>query len=98
MADKLETEFVRDTLLQGLDVGVRELDDAPALDIDEVIVMLARCRLVAPAAVAEIMPLQNALPGEKLERAVDRRERNSRIDRVGTPVNFFDVGMIGGGG
>src|SRR5712671_570283 len=55
MPDQLVAELVGDDLLQFLDLLVAELDDPAALQIDQVVVMVARHFLVARAAVAEIM-------------------------------------------
>ena len=51
MSDELETEVARDPLLQGFNIGIGKFDHATAVDVDEMIMMLARCRLVAAAAV-----------------------------------------------
>ena len=39
-------------------------------------------RLVSTAAGAEIVPLENTLVGEQLERAIDGRERDPGVDPV----------------
>ena len=51
-------------------------------------------RLVARAAVAELVPLENAGALEQAHGAVDGRERDARVARARPPVDFLDVGMI----
>ncbi len=92
MADKLETEFARDALLKRLDFGIRKLDHTAALDVDEMIVMLARRRFEASAAVAEFVPFENAFRGKQFERAINGRKRNSSIDRMGAPIHSSTSG------
>src|SRR5262245_30551251 len=49
VADQIKAEIVRHTPLQLLDLVVAELDDAAGFDIDKVIVVFPRRRLVAAA-------------------------------------------------
>ena len=58
--DQAEAEARGDALLQLLQLLVDELDHIAGLDIDQMVVMGFRRRLVAGAAVAEIVPLQDA--------------------------------------
>lgn len=95
MTDKLETEFPRHALLQSFDIGVGEFDDAPCLDVEQMIVVLAHGRFIAAAPVSKIMPLKDALRRKKLQRPVNGRKRNSGIERVRTAMHFLDIGMIG---
>ena len=67
----------------------------PALDIDEVVVVLARRFLVAHPPGAEIMARQDALALQQPHRPVHRRQRDAVVDGVGAPVHFLHVGMIG---
>ena len=98
VADQLEAQVLRHALLQALDLLVAELDDAPGLDVYEVVVMAARGGLVAPAAGSEIVPLQDALGLEQPQRAVDGGERDASIDGVRAPVHLLNVGVVLGGG
>ena len=52
--------------------------------------------LVAGAALAEIVPLDDAGVLEQLHRAIDRRDRDLVVDRDAAAIQFLDVGMIGG--
>ena len=46
------------------------------------------------AAVAELMPLENAGALEQTHGAVDGRERDARVARAGAPINLLDVGVV----
>src|SRR5436309_130741 len=56
VSDEFVAKFAGDEFLQFLDLLVRELDDAFALHIAQVIVVSARHLLVAIALVSEIVP------------------------------------------
>ena len=68
---------------------------SPGAQIDQVVVMLVRDRLVAAPPGAEIMPGDDAGILEQLDRAVDGGDRNAGIDGGGAAVELLDVGMIG---
>ena len=74
MAHELEAQLARDPVLQRLDRLVAKLDDAPAVHVDQMVVMIARGLLVASAPVPEVVPLENAFLGKQLQRAVDGRQ------------------------
>src|SRR5438094_290088 len=57
--DQLVAELVGDDLLQFLDLLVTEFDDPAALQVDQVVVVVARHLLVARAAVAKIVAGEN---------------------------------------
>jgi len=97
VADEVEPEFPRHTLLDTLDILVSELDDTAAFDVDQMIVVTPGRLLIASTAGAEIMALKDAVGRQQLERAINRRQRNSRINRVRAPVYFLDIGVILGG-
>src|SRR5690606_23874177 len=59
MINQVEAEFLGDLVLQFLDLIAGELDHLPGLNIDQMIVMLIRYFLVAGAAVAKIVALEN---------------------------------------
>ena len=50
---------------------------------------------VARAAIAEIVPLDDAAFLEQAHRAVDRGDGDMRIDGVGATIEFLDIGMVG---
>src|SRR5215210_7664790 len=79
--DEAEAELLGDALLKRLELFIDELDDIARFDVDQVIVMGIRRRLVARSAVAELVPLENARLFEQAHRAIDRRDRNVRVDR-----------------
>ena len=57
--DEPEAELLGNSLLQRFQLVVDELDHLAALDIDQMVVMVVRHSLVAGAAVAELVPLQD---------------------------------------
>ena len=71
MSNQREPQLARHPLLQALDFLVAELDDLAALDIDQMIMVLAGGFLVAAPARAKVMPLEDALGGK--QRAYDTR-------------------------
>jgi hypothetical protein len=81
MVDEAEAEPLRDPLLQFLELLVDEFDDVAGLDVDQMIVVGLRRSLVTRAAVAELMPLENARLFEQPDRPIDRRDRDIGIDR-----------------
>src|SRR5213075_436074 len=58
--DETETQLLGDALLERFQLIVDELDDVARLDIDQMVVMRFRGRLVARAAVAELMALEDS--------------------------------------
>ncbi len=52
--------------------------------------------LIARAAVAEIMALEDAGVLEQLDGAVDGRDRNMRVDGDGAAIELFRIRMIVG--
>ena len=92
---RAEAEALGDRLLQALDLLVAEFDHLAGAEIDQVIVVDVGNRLVAAAALAEIVAGDDAGILEELDRAVDGGDRDPRIDRRGAPIEFLDVGMIG---
>ena len=82
MSNEFETEFAGNALLQLLDFLAAKLDDAPAIDVDEVIVVFAARFLVTPAALAEFMTRENALLLKQPYRSIDGRQRDPGIDTM----------------
>ncbi len=80
--------------LELLKFGIDKFDDFACFNIDQMIVMSLRCSFVAGAAIAEIMAIKNACFFEQANSAVNRGNRNARIDGRSTLMQFFDVGMI----
>src|SRR5262245_35983624 len=71
VSNQREAQLARNPLLQALDFLVAELDHLAALDIDQMIVVLAGSFLIAAPARAKVMAFENALGGKQLEGAVD---------------------------
>src|SRR5262249_51720648 len=98
VADEAEAQIARHALLQALDLLVAELDHLAAFDIDQMVVVAARCLLVATAASPKVVPLQEAILREELDGAVDGRKRDAGIHAARPTINLFHVWMIPGGG
>ena len=64
------------------------------LDVDQMIVMRVRRRLIARAAVAELVALEDPSLLEQADRPVHGGNRDFRIDRRGALVKRLDVGMV----
>src|SRR5262249_5004027 len=92
--DEAEAEFLRDLLLKLLVLGVDEFDDLAGLDVDQMVVMRLGRGLVARAAVAEIVAVEDACFLEQPHGAVHRRDRNAGVDRRGASIDLLDVGVI----
>src|SRR5689334_19744789 len=79
--DEAEAELLGDPFLQGFELVVDELDDVSGLDVDQMVVVRFRRRFIARAAVAEFVTLEDSRLFEQAHRAVDRRDRDVRINR-----------------
>ncbi|MEY9605191.1 hypothetical protein ABIF74_009883 [Bradyrhizobium japonicum] len=66
----------------------------PFAQIDEMVVMAVAHRLVARAALAEIMALDDAGILEQLDGAIHGRDRDLVVDGDAAPVQFLDVGVV----
>ena len=94
MVDEAVTELLGDLLLQRVELGIYEFDELDALDVDQVVmVRLGRC-FVAGADVAKIVAVENHRFLESADSAVDRGDRDFRIDRGGACMQRLDVRMI----
>ena len=94
--DQFKAQLFGHPALQLFDILVAEFDHAARGHVDQVVVMGFRHFLIARAAVAEIMPLQDAGILEQLDGAVDGGDGNMRVDGGGTAVQFLGIGMVGG--
>src|SRR5262245_61186679 len=95
MVDELVAELGGYLALQLLDLLIAEFDDPPALHVDEVVVMLLAHFLVARAAGAEFMTLENVRLLEQPHRAIDSGQADTRVDLGGAAMQLLDVGMVG---
>src|SRR5262252_8832443 len=91
VADEAEAQIARHPPLQPLDL-------LAAFDIDQMVVVAARCLLVAAAPSPEVVPLQETIGRKKLDGAVDSRKRDAGIHAARPPIDLLHVGMILGGG
>src|SRR4051812_10265466 len=55
VVDEAEAELLGDPLLKHFQLVIDELDDIAGFDVDQVVVMGVGCRLVARAAITELM-------------------------------------------
>ena len=90
MMRKPESEFVRHFVLELLDVGGKELDDAAALSADHVIVML----VIEMVLVVRLVVAKPHLAGEpcfsqEFQRPVDGRVAYGRVLAVDEPVQVL---------
>src|ERR1700757_2616392 len=84
--DQAIAELAGDFGLQFLDFLGGELDHLAVAKVDQMIVVAVAHLLVARAALAKIMPLDNAGILEQLDRAIDRRNRDLVVDRDATAI------------
>ena len=92
--DQLVAELARHLGLQLLDLLGLELDHLAGAQIDQMIVVRFRDLLVARAAFAEVVALDDAGILEQLDGAVDRRDRDVLVDLGAAPVELLDVRMV----
>src|SRR3546814_13340498 len=71
VVDEPVSEPLGDHLLQRFEFGIDEFDDLARLDVDQMVVMLLGCRLIARAAVAEIVAVENPRLFEQAYDAVN---------------------------
>jgi len=74
MPDEFVAEALRDLLLQPFDLGTGELNHLAGLEVDEVIVVLARCPLIAGASILKRMALKDPLGLKAFHGAIDGGE------------------------
>ena len=98
MIDQLVAELARDLGLQALDFFRLEFDYFAGAQIDEMVVVAFAHLLVARAATAEIVTLDDAGILEQVHRAIDRRDRDARVDFRAAPVQLLDVRVVLGAG
>ncbi len=96
MVHQFEAQLLGHAALQLLDFLVAELDHLAGLDIDQMVVVGIGHLLIARAAVAEIVALQDAGILEQLDRAIDGGDGDMRIDGGGAAVQFLGIGVVGG--
>src|SRR4051794_14045616 len=73
---QLVTELRGDFSLQFLDLFRCEFDDGAVTQVDQMIVMTVAHRLIARAAFAKIVTLDDSGILEQLHRPIDRRDRD----------------------
>src|SRR5262245_14845874 len=93
--DEPVAEPARDLGLQALDLLRLKLDHLAGARVDQVVVMGFRNLLVARAALAEIMALDDAGILEQLYGAVDGGNRDVAVDLGAAAVELLHVRLIG---
>src|SRR5688572_33465856 len=96
MIHQPEAELFGDHPLQPLEIFVDEFDDLAGLDVDQMVVMSVRRRLIAGAAIAELVPLEDSGLFEQADRSIDGRDRDFGVDRGGALMERLDVWVIFG--
>ena len=96
MADEPVAELLGHLALQRLDLLVLELDHLARLDIDQMIVVRIGHLLIARAAVAEIVALEDVGLLEQAHRAIDRGDGDMRIDGGRALMKLLDIRMVVG--
>ncbi len=94
--DEVETQARGDLLHELLLLGVLELDDVAAIDVDQVVMPAVLGRFVARAAAAEIAAFENAPLLEQAHGAIDRGDGDARVQGGGAAVELLDIGVVGG--
>ena len=92
--DEAIAELFGDLLLQRLELRVDEFEHLAALDVDQVIVVRFRGGFVARPPITEIVTVENPCFLEQADGAVDRGDRDLRVDRRCAGVERLDVGMV----
>src|SRR6202040_1469488 len=80
--------------LQLLDFLGGEFDHLAVAQIDQVVVVAVAHLLVAGAALAKIVPLDDACVLEQLHRAINRRDRDLVVDGDAAAIQFLDIRVI----
>src|SRR6185295_12388076 len=96
MVDQLVAEFACDFGLPTLDLFGLEFDHFAGAQVDQMVVMGVGTCLITCAAIAEVVPLDDAGVLEKPHGAIDGRNRDMFIDLGATPIKLFDIRMIVG--
>src|SRR5229473_8548320 len=92
--DQLVAELAGDFSLQLLDLLGGEFDHLAVAQIDQMVVVAVAHLFIAGAALAKVMPLDDAGVLEQLDGSVHRRDRDLVVDRDAAAIQFLDVGMI----
>jgi hypothetical protein len=94
MGHQAETQAASHLSLERLDLLGAELDDRPAGEVDEMVMMLGRRPLVARAFAAKVEAFDDAFVLQKLYGAIDGRKRNPVVERDRPAMQFDDVRVV----
>src|SRR6202165_5017397 len=92
--DQFVAELAGDFGLQLFYFFRGEFDHLAVAQIDQMVVMAVTHLFVAGAALAKVMPFDDAGVFEQLDGAIHRRDRDLVVDRDAAAIQFLDVGMI----
>ena len=81
MVDQAITEAPGNVGLEAFDIFGLKFDHFARAQIDEVVVMAVGHLLIARAAVAELMPFDDAGVLKQLHRPINRRDRDAIVNR-----------------
>ena len=95
MVDKAEAEPLRDLPLQRFEFGIDEFDHLAGFDVDHVIVVGFGRGFIPRATVSEVMTVEDSGFLEKAHGAIDRGDRNARIELRRPFVQLLHIGVIG---
>lgn len=93
MIDEAVAQSLCNRLLKLFDFWIDEFNDLTIGHIDQMIVMRIGTRLVTRFAASEIMPVDQSHLLKDVDRAINRRNRNTAIDFLGLRVKFLDRRM-----
>ena len=96
MAAQRISESACDLFLQTFDLVVSKLDHLARMQVDEMVMVFAFGVFEPRFAVLEFKSLQNSEFFKKLYGAVDRGDRNLRINLQRAAVKLFNVRMVVG--
>ena len=98
MIDQPVAQSFGNLALQCFEFGIDEFDDFAALHIDQMIMMRFWGSFIAGAAIAEIMAIKDPGFFEQPHGAVNRGNRNPRVDCNSALIQVFHIGVVLGFG
>ena len=94
MVDEPIAELLGDFALQRFNLGVLELYDLTAIDIDQMVVVGLGYFLVPRASVAEVVTVKYVVFLKEPDRSIDSGNADFRIDFRRAFVHQFDIRVI----
>jgi hypothetical protein len=94
MPDQIVTKFRCNLRLEALNLVGSQLHRHARVEVNQMIAMLHVGRFEAGRGALEGMPMHHALLLQNREGSMDRRKRDRRVDRMGTPVQLGRTRVI----